>query len=451
MTSPVPAGREVRNLMKSMSKKSRVVARRSPSASGWRMALLGGTAALTTGCAQFQKSVTQPSPLAQGFAHPLLADRNPYYPALTPAAPAAQPNDVAYGEHAASPGTRPLRAGESATRADRSSPSREAPEALDADVARIDGSRGAGTARIEEVGGLGFTGQVAEPEATGGGVIIDLAPERPRAPKATSDRGLGDPGAGDAVTEPVAAQDTTETVPDFDPAFVAPDFQVDESAGVTPERQPDSAKAVKEDERRPSVPSRDSRPRPAAPRASAPAAVSTARSAGLGDGTVPGEVLAAAQRLVGVRTPFDEARFLAHLLSAADLALASGDSGETYIRSVREQLAAQGSVFGAAGTPRPGDLVFFANTFDRDADGRADDWFTMAAVVESVDDGDIVFIGVFQGEVRRMQMNLTRPSAADDGAGETLNSALRERSLSDRPFTKYLAGELFAEFGRLAD
>ncbi|MBT9556214.1 MAG: hypothetical protein IV100_09305 [Myxococcales bacterium] len=433
--------------MKSMLKMSRV-SRRSLSAAGWRVALIGGAAALTTGCAQFQKSVTQPSPLSQGFSHPLLADRNPYYPALTPAAPTATGGNVAYGEQVASPGARPLRAGESASRADRSSMTRDV---ADAEATRADGSRGAGTARIEEVGGLGFTGQAPESDGADGGVIIGLAPERPRAPKATSDRGLGDPGAGDAVTEPVAAQDTTETVPDFDPAFVAPDFQVDETAAVAPERQPDSSKAVKDDDRRPNAPTRDSRPRPAAPRASAPAAVSTSRVAGLGDGTVSGEVLAAAQRLVGVRTPFDEARFLAHLLSAADLALASGDSGETYIRSVREQLAAQGRVFGAAGTPRPGDLVFFANTFDRDADGRADDWFTMAAVVESVDDGDIVFIGVFQGEVRRMQMNLSRPSAVDDGAGEPLNSALRERSLSDRPFTKYLAGELFAEFGRLAD
>ncbi len=445
--------------MKSMTKKCQSELGRAWLVVVCRLALLCGIAAVTAGCAQFQKSVSQPSPLSHGFAHPLLADRNPYFPALTPAHTAAPSQGEAYGEQAGNPGARPLRTREHAARTESATTTKEVGDNTVAEAIH-DGARNAGSARIEEVSGLGFTGQPADAATGDDGVIIDLSPERPKAPKATSDSGLGDPGAGDAVTEPALTGDSIETVPDFDPAFVAPDFQVVEraqgertsdGARVAKAGEPDSSLQAKDDERRRNAPPRESRPRPAAPRASAPAAVSTSPTAGLGDGTVSGEVLAAAQRLVGVRTPFDEARFLAHLLSAADLALASGDSGETYIRSVREQLAAQGGVFGAAGNPRAGDLVFFANTFDRDADGRPDDWFTMAAVVESVTDGDIVFIGVFQGEVRRMHMNLSRPSAADDGSGELLNSALRDQSLSDRPFTKYLAGELFAEFGRLAD
>lgn len=197
------------------------------------------------------------------------------------------------------------------------------------------------------------------------------------------------------------------------------------------------------------VDARSHRPGDAAPASLGPAG--DTRSL-LGDGSVKGEVLAAAQRLVGVRTPFDESRFLASLLSAADLGLGDASAADGFIKAVYDDLDKQQRTFGIGTEPSPGDLVFFSNTFDRDADGRTDDWFTMAGVVESVQgNGTIVFIGVCEGEVRRMVFAPERPSAGADTRGDTLNSPLRIKSLSDRPFTKYLAGELFAAFGHLQD
>src|SRR5438045_5492230 len=45
------------------------------------------------------------------------------------------------------------------------------------------------------------------------------------------------------------------------------------------------------------------------------------------------------------------------------------------------------------GSPRPGDLVFFRNTYDRNRDGRRHDGLTHAGIVESVDDeGPATFV-----------------------------------------------------------
>ncbi|MEC8025240.1 MAG: hypothetical protein VX223_15040, partial [Myxococcota bacterium] len=87
----------------------------------------------------------------------------------------------------------------------------------------------------------------------------------------------------------------------------------------------------------------------------------------------------------------------------------------------------------------------------RDQDERPDDWFTMAGIVERIDgDGTIQFIGFAQGKIQRLWMNLERPSAIrNESYAKVLNSQLRRKSLTDRPFTRYYAGELFASFGRL--
>lgn len=99
-------------------------------------------------------------------------------------------------------------------------------------------------------------------------------------------------------------------------------------------------------------------------------------------------------------------------------------------------------------TPLPGDLVFFHNTFDRNSDGRNNDWYTHAGiVVRTREDGTVVFVTFAQGEVQEMLMNLERPEVRrDEGKGVALNSYLRAKSMSDPEFTHYLSGELFAGF-----
>lgn len=99
--------------------------------------------------------------------------------------------------------------------------------------------------------------------------------------------------------------------------------------------------------------------------------------------------------------------------------------------------------------PAVGDLVFFHNTFDRNADGRANDWYTHLGVVESVDqDGNISILSYLDDRVSRTHLNLERPgdARADDAV---INTAMRQRRPGDPPYTQYLASELFAGFGSL--
>ena len=101
--------------------------------------------------------------------------------------------------------------------------------------------------------------------------------------------------------------------------------------------------------------------------------------------------------------------------------------------------------------PRPavGDLAFFHNTFDSNADRRPNDWYTHVGIVESVDESNTVTVLSFVDDsVSRLTLNLERPTDAEDGQ-TTLNSALRQPSRADPEHTQYLAGELFAGFGSL--
>jgi hypothetical protein len=104
-------------------------------------------------------------------------------------------------------------------------------------------------------------------------------------------------------------------------------------------------------------------------------------------------------------------------------------------------------------SPRPagGDLVFFHNTWDRNADGRTNDWFTHVGVVESVDnDGTIAVLNFVGGRVGRLWMNLEQPDVVEAN-GQPRNTELRRRSGDDNELTQYTAGALFAGFASLLD
>jgi hypothetical protein len=95
--------------------------------------------------------------------------------------------------------------------------------------------------------------------------------------------------------------------------------------------------------------------------------------------------------------------------------------------------------------PRPGDLAFFHDTYDRNRDGKLGDRFTHVAVVEQVQGGRVVLVHRNGSRVERLHMHLGRPE--DAGA----NDQLRVKKRGDVPGTRYLAGELFAAFGALLE
>jgi len=97
------------------------------------------------------------------------------------------------------------------------------------------------------------------------------------------------------------------------------------------------------------------------------------------------------------------------------------------------------------GTPRPGEIVFFDNTYDRNRDGRRNDPLTHVGVVEEVHrNGTVVVIHFGSGSVQRLNLNLSKPTRREDGRGNRLNDQLRRGDAR-----RGLASQLFVAFGSL--
>ncbi|MCP3143919.1 CHAP domain-containing protein [Pyxidicoccus xibeiensis] len=117
-----------------------------------------------------------------------------------------------------------------------------------------------------------------------------------------------------------------------------------------------------------------------------------------------------------------------------------GDNGVTHMyRSVRRRGALHRS------KPRPGDLVFFRETYDRNGDGRRNDGLTHVGVVEQVEPGGLVtFIHRGGKGIARSRMHLRWPTHHRARTHrEVLNDYLRRPSRTHRA---YVTGELFAGF-----
>jgi cell wall-associated NlpC family hydrolase len=94
--------------------------------------------------------------------------------------------------------------------------------------------------------------------------------------------------------------------------------------------------------------------------------------------------------------------------------------------------------------PRPGDLVFFRETYDRNRDGRRNDGLTHIGVVERVGpDGTVTFVHRSGSGVKRSRLNLNQPGLRRDARGRVLNDYLRRPEKVVRP---RLAGELLVGF-----
>jgi hypothetical protein len=97
--------------------------------------------------------------------------------------------------------------------------------------------------------------------------------------------------------------------------------------------------------------------------------------------------------------------------------------------------------------PRPGDVAFFDDTYDRNGNGRIDDPLSHSAVVTRVrDDGQIEMVHVGSKGVVTLQMNLRRPGDHFDDDGAIVNDYLRQATRRDPEGTRVLAGELWTAF-----
>lgn len=128
----------------------------------------------------------------------------------------------------------------------------------------------------------------------------------------------------------------------------------------------------------------------------------------------------------------------------------SPDPKANGVRLIHHHISRHGK-FHQGPAVRPGDLVFFDNTWDYNRDGIINDPLTHVGIVERQDpDGTVIFISRVAGAIERYHMNLALPHLHKTAEGRILNDYIRRKDL-DHPFNAaYLTGELFAGFGTRA-
>ncbi|HWP34884.1 MAG TPA: NlpC/P60 family protein, partial [Thermodesulfobacteriota bacterium] len=156
----------------------------------------------------------------------------------------------------------------------------------------------------------------------------------------------------------------------------------------------------------------------------------------------------------GRRLPFDcsgltRAVYLLHGIDLYDGA-ETGDAANG-VRLIYRHVAARGRIHRGPEI-RPGDLVFFHNTWDRNGDGRVNDLLTHVGIVERVEpDGTVVFVSRVSRGIERYRMNLRAPHLHRGPGGRVLNDYMRRKWRGDPAGMRYLTGELFAAFGTLEE
>jgi|SRR5687768_17158336 hypothetical protein len=171
-------------------------------------------------------------------------------------------------------------------------------------------------------------------------------------------------------------------------------------------------------------------------------------------------IVQTASRLVGARTIQTGNRFIAYDCAGVTRAIYLSQGIDLYegseqkahangVRLIHEHVRAYGRIHRGP-TVRPGDLVFFDNTWDFNQDGVLNDPLTHVGIVESVEqNGTIVFISRVSNAIERYRMNLREPNAIRASNGRLLNDSLRRKKAGDPLATGYLTGQLFAGFGTL--
>jgi peptidoglycan DL-endopeptidase CwlO len=147
----------------------------------------------------------------------------------------------------------------------------------------------------------------------------------------------------------------------------------------------------------------------------------------------------------GVRHRFDCSGVVRAIYAKAgyELGTAANDLAPSDTASLFAWLRANGSL--RRHHPQVGDLVFFDNTYDRNDDGRDNDWLSHVGIVETVDDdGTVGYIHRIGASVVRFHMNLSHPSVGAGPAGKVWNHGLRA---ARHGHPARLGAELFVAFG----
>ena len=171
-------------------------------------------------------------------------------------------------------------------------------------------------------------------------------------------------------------------------------------------------------------------------------------------------IVQTASRLVGARTlqvngkriAYDcagvtRAIYLEHGIDLYDSG--SPDPNVNGVKLIHHHISRNGRVHKGPAA-RPGDLIFFDNTWDYNGDGIANDPLTHVGIVERQEsDGTVIFISRVASAIKRYRMNTALPHVHKTVNGRVLNDYIRRRGLNDPFNTAYLSGELFADFGVL--
>jgi hypothetical protein len=191
----------------------------------------------------------------------------------------------------------------------------------------------------------------------------------------------------------------------------------------------------------PSAVEADPPPAPSARRGAPPQRPSTRRP----------EIVRRAAALVGVplrqvsrSVPDDCTGFvrLAYQHAGIDLMEHGSLPSENGVTAIHRGARAKGALHRRR--PRPGDLVFFRETYDRNRDGRRNDGLTHIGIVESVDPrGTVTFFHRGSQGVARARLNLLHPTKRTWKDGAVVNDYIRRKSARSRA---YLTGELFSGF-----
>jgi cell wall-associated NlpC family hydrolase len=193
------------------------------------------------------------------------------------------------------------------------------------------------------------------------------------------------------------------------------------------------------------------RPQPAAPKpkkpvqpAPRPGVKKDAREAVLA--TARGLVGKPQVKVAGRAYPADCTGLVEAAYAQAGISLrGASKSGDNGVTALYRYAQTHGRVY-SRGTPVPGDLVFFRETYDRNRDGRTNDGLTHVGIVDQVTaDGTVTVIHRVNRGVVSYRMNLGQPGVArDPRTKQVLNDTLRGPG-PGKAFA--LTGQLFVAYG----
>lgn len=127
----------------------------------------------------------------------------------------------------------------------------------------------------------------------------------------------------------------------------------------------------------------------------------------------------------------------------------AGKAGGGVTRLYR--IAEEHDLLRTGGTPSPGDVIFWDNTYDADEDQRFDDELTHAGIVLTVhDDGSIEYVHHnYRRGIVVERMDLSRPEVFRDENGALVNSPMRMAGDRHIKPDRWLASHLFRAYAPL--